>query len=126
MWPRCTAPMTIISPNPASKDWRGPCARRLRSMRARRTKFRRRKVRSAGKSFAAACSQRAAPAGTERNARSGKRAPMAIYTVHEPPLKGDQTQPDPERFAFVRDGFSFWAYLLTPLWMLRHRLWLVL
>jgi len=50
---------------------------------------------------------------------------MAIYTVHEPPLKGDQTQPDPERFAFVRDGFSFWAFLLTPLWMLRHRLWLV-
>ena len=51
---------------------------------------------------------------------------MAIYTVHEPPLKGDQTQPDPERFAFVRDGFSFWAFLLPPLWMLRHRLWLVL
>ena len=27
---------------------------------------------------------------------------------------------------FVRDGFSFWAFLLAPLWMLRHRLWLVL
>jgi len=26
---------------------------------------------------------------------------------------------------FVRDGFSFWAFLLAPLWMLRHRLWLV-
>ncbi len=51
---------------------------------------------------------------------------MAIYTVHEPPLKADEAAPDPERFVFVRDGFSFWAFLLAPLWMLRHRLWLVL
>jgi hypothetical protein len=50
---------------------------------------------------------------------------MAVYTVHEPPLKADQTQPDPERFVFVRDGFAFWAFLLPPLWMLWHRLWLV-
>jgi hypothetical protein len=50
---------------------------------------------------------------------------MAVYTVHEPPLKRDQSAPDPERFTFVRDGFAFWAFLLGPLWMLRHRLWLV-
>ena len=50
---------------------------------------------------------------------------MAVYTVHEPPLKRDQTAPDPERFVFVRDGFAFWAFVLGPLWMLRHRLWLV-
>jgi hypothetical protein len=50
---------------------------------------------------------------------------MAVYTVHEPPLKADQSQPDPERFVFVRDGFSFWAFLLPPLWILWHRLWLV-
>ena len=50
---------------------------------------------------------------------------MAVYTVHEPPLKRDQTVPDPERFVFVRDGFAFWAFLLAPLWMLRHRMWLV-
>lgn len=50
---------------------------------------------------------------------------MAVYTVHEPPLKRDETAPDPERFAFVRDGFAFWAFVLGPLWMLRHRLWLV-
>jgi len=50
---------------------------------------------------------------------------MAVYTVHEPPLKRDQTAPDPERFVFVRDGFAFWAFVLAPLWMLRHRLWLV-
>ena len=33
---------------------------------------------------------------------------------------------DPERFAFVRDGFYFWAFALTPLWMIWHRMWLVL
>jgi hypothetical protein len=52
---------------------------------------------------------------------------MAVYTVHEPPLRaGASSAPEPERFVFVRDGFSFWALLLGPLWMLRHRMWLVL
>lgn len=49
---------------------------------------------------------------------------MSSYTVYEPPLKANESASDPERFAFVRDGFSFWAFLLTPLWMLRYRLWL--
>ena len=49
---------------------------------------------------------------------------MSVYTVYEPPLKAHQSAPDPERFVFVRDGFSFWAFLLGPWWMLRHRLWL--
>jgi len=51
---------------------------------------------------------------------------MAIFTVHQPPPRRYEGAPDPERFAFVRDGFSFWAFLLGPLWMLRHRMWLVL
>jgi hypothetical protein len=51
---------------------------------------------------------------------------MSIYTVHEPPPRAAQTLPDPDRFAFVRDGFSFWAFIAAPLWMLWHRLWLVL
>ena len=50
---------------------------------------------------------------------------MAVYTVHQPPLKAGAT-PEPERFIFVRDGFSFPALLFGPLWMLRHRMWLVL
>jgi hypothetical protein len=50
---------------------------------------------------------------------------MAVYTVHEP-LSRDGARSAPERFVFVRDGFSFWALLFGPLWMLRHRLWLVL
>ena len=49
---------------------------------------------------------------------------MSIYTVYEPPLSAHESTPDPERFVFVRDGFSIWAFLLAPLWMLRHRLWL--
>jgi hypothetical protein len=55
---------------------------------------------------------------------------MPAYTVHEPPLREaksvGEAAPDPERFVFVRDGFHFWAFLLGPLWMLAHRMWLVL
>jgi hypothetical protein len=50
---------------------------------------------------------------------------MAVYTVHEPPSRAGEPG-DPARFTFVRDGFHFWAFVLGPLWMLRHRLWLVL
>ena len=50
---------------------------------------------------------------------------MAIYTVYEPPLRsGDGRHAD--RIVFVRDGFFWSAFLLPPLWMLRHRLWLAL
>ena len=48
---------------------------------------------------------------------------MTVYTVHEPPTP--TAAADPERFRFVRDGFYLWAFLLTPLWLLWHRLWLV-
>jgi hypothetical protein len=51
---------------------------------------------------------------------------MAVYTVHEPPLPRNASSPPPERFVFVRDGFSLSAALFGPLWMLRHRMWLVL
>jgi hypothetical protein len=51
---------------------------------------------------------------------------MSIYTVHQPPLDSGAAAAEPYRFVFVRDGFSWWAFLLTPLWMLWHRLWLAL
>src|SRR5437762_13091001 len=51
---------------------------------------------------------------------------MAVYTVHQPGAEAERVSSDPERFVFVRDGFSFWAFLLGPLWMLWHGLWLVL
>jgi hypothetical protein len=51
---------------------------------------------------------------------------MPTYTVHEPlPRKGETTT-SPERFVFVRDGFHIWAFVLAPLWLLLHRLWLAL
>ncbi len=51
---------------------------------------------------------------------------MPVYTVHEPPVRTPGALADPARFAFVRDAFHWWAFLLTPLWMLWRRLWLVL
>jgi hypothetical protein len=51
---------------------------------------------------------------------------MSVYTVHEPPMRAGAAAADVECFAFVRDGFSWWAFLFAPLWMLRHRMWLVL
>ena len=51
---------------------------------------------------------------------------MPTYTIHAPPLRAGQSTSDPERFLFVRDGFYCWAFLFGPVWMLVHRLWLVL
>ena len=43
---------------------------------------------------------------------------MRVYTVH-------LCQPGPdEDLVFIREGFSFWAFLLTWVWALWHRLWL--
>ena len=49
---------------------------------------------------------------------------MPTYTVHAPRPRKGETASAPERFVFVRDGFHVWAFLLTPLWLLRYRLWL--
>src|SRR5947208_3270016 len=94
--------MTITSPNPVSKAWRVPCLLRLRSIPGQPTRCPRPKARSAGE----------------------KEEIMSIYAVYEPPLRAHESAPNPERFVFVRDGFSLWAFLLAPFWMLRHRLWL--
>jgi hypothetical protein len=51
---------------------------------------------------------------------------MPTFTVHEPPPRGNENVTNPERFVFVRDGFHFWAFVLAPLWLLLHRLWLAL
>jgi len=51
---------------------------------------------------------------------------MSVYTVHAPPPQNAGASPDPERFSFVRDGFSPWAFLVAALWMLWHRMWLML
>jgi hypothetical protein len=52
---------------------------------------------------------------------------MPAYTVHEPPARdSDDDAAAADRFVFVRDGFSMWAFLFSPLWMIWRRLWLVL
>lgn len=50
---------------------------------------------------------------------------MSVYTVHQAPTRADAASAA-ERIVFVCDSFSWWAFLLAPLWMLRHRMWLVL
>ena len=48
------------------------------------------------------------------------------YTVHErpdPPVDRDDRA---EQLKFVKDGFSIFAFILPPVWMLANRLWLVL
>jgi hypothetical protein len=50
---------------------------------------------------------------------------MPVYTVHAP-IANDAGLRATDRFAFVRDGFHFWAALLGPVWLVWHRLWLAL
>jgi hypothetical protein len=50
---------------------------------------------------------------------------MPVYTVHAPVANGVGIAAT-DRFAFVRDGFHFWAALLGPVWLVWHRLWLAL
>ena len=50
---------------------------------------------------------------------------MPVYTVHAPVTNGaDLTATD--KFAFVRDGFHFWAAAAGVIWLAWHRLWLAL
>jgi hypothetical protein len=51
---------------------------------------------------------------------------MPTYTVHAPSSWTNDSSRAPERFVFVRDGFHFWAFVLAPLWLLLHRLWIAL
>ena len=51
---------------------------------------------------------------------------MPVFTVHQPPPRKPEQAAPPERFVFVRDGFYFWAFLFGGLWMIWHRMWLVL
>jgi hypothetical protein len=50
---------------------------------------------------------------------------MPVFTVHAP-VMSDAGNQATDRFAFVRDGFHFWAALLGAVWLAWHRLWLAL
>lgn len=47
---------------------------------------------------------------------------MASYIVMEPPAASDEEAVDGARL--IRDGFSFPAFVVSPLWLLWHRLWI--
>ncbi len=51
---------------------------------------------------------------------------MTVYMVFEPPRADGDPVRRAERIRFVRDRFTWSAFLFAPLWMLRHRLWLAL
>ena len=48
---------------------------------------------------------------------------MATYLVFEP-ADGVRSQANAERVVFLREKFSVFAFIFTPFWLLRHRLWL--
>ena len=50
---------------------------------------------------------------------------MPVYTVHAPVANGADLAAT-DKFTFVRDGFHFWAAVLSVLWLVWHRLWLAL
>jgi hypothetical protein len=50
---------------------------------------------------------------------------MPVYTVHAP-VTNHAGVGATDRFAFVRDGFHFWAVVLGAVWLAWHRLWLAL
>src|ERR1700716_1423455 len=92
-----------ISPNPASRVWRGRCARRSRSIRATPAKCHPPRVSSAADIYR-------------------RRTTMAVYTVHAPQGPDSAVRDGTDKFAFVRDGFFVWAFLLGPVWLAWHRL----
>jgi len=47
---------------------------------------------------------------------------LATFIVLEP-ADGVRTQASAERVVFLREKFSLWAFLFTPFWLLRYRLW---
>ena len=50
---------------------------------------------------------------------------MPLYTVHEPP-RGTSRADRALRTAFVREGFSWGAFLVPVIWLVWRRMWLVL
>jgi Protein of unknown function (DUF2628) len=50
---------------------------------------------------------------------------MPVYTVHAPVANGADLSAT-DKFTFVRDGFHFWAFAASVIWLAWHRLWLAL
>ena len=48
------------------------------------------------------------------------------YTIHEPYKVKRYLIERADELVFVADGFSFWAMLAAPFWMVYHRMWVAL
>lgn len=48
---------------------------------------------------------------------------MPVYTVHGLWAEGSIARPAADRIVLVRDGFHFWAFAMTLIWLVWHRLW---
>ncbi|MCB1521236.1 MAG: DUF2628 domain-containing protein [Hyphomicrobiaceae bacterium] len=51
---------------------------------------------------------------------------MTAYTVHEPPNPAMDRIDRADAMVFLKDAFSWSAFLLGPIWLLANRLWLAL
>lgn len=51
---------------------------------------------------------------------------MQSYTIYEPRTVPEDPVKRAAAVVFVKDGFSFWAMLAAPFWLVHHRLWLAL
>lgn len=51
---------------------------------------------------------------------------MITFTVHEPADAPADRLDRAESVEFVKEGFSWFAAFLTPIWLLAHKLWLAL
>jgi Protein of unknown function (DUF2628) len=51
---------------------------------------------------------------------------MPTFAILEPPQDRQTAIEQADRVIFMHERFSLGAFLLAPLWMIRHRLWLVL
>jgi hypothetical protein len=51
---------------------------------------------------------------------------MPAFAVLEPPERHRSASERADGFIFLRERFSLGAFLFGPLWMVRHRLWIVL
>ena len=45
------------------------------------------------------------------------------YTIYEPRRTDKNPLNRADQLVFVREGFSFWAMIAPPLWMIYHGLW---
>ncbi len=51
---------------------------------------------------------------------------MVTYTVHEPNEASGTLAKRADAIVFIKDGFAWGAFLFPVLWLLYHRMWLVL